>query len=101
MKTKILALILAVIAAVVANAQLSILPGDDVVSLATADQTAHAIVRGGNKLLAVWTDNRPNPYGSYTWSEYETSRDIYGIRLDHAGNILDTVPIAIVARKSI
>jgi PKD repeat protein len=100
MKTKILALIL-LAAATGSNAQLSLLPGDNAVSLATGDQTAPAIARGGNTFLAVWTDNRPNPYGAFTWSEYETSRDIYGARLDIAGNVLDSVPLAIVAEKAI
>jgi len=100
MKAKILALVILLTAAT-ANAQLSILPGDNAVNLGAGEQNAPAIARGNNSLLAVWTDNRPNPYGSYTWSEYETSRDIYGLRIDLAGNVLDSVPIAIVARKSI
>lgn len=81
---------------------LSLLPGDATITSAAGDQTAPAVARGGNLLLAVWTDNRPNPYpsGFYAGSEYETSRDIYGVRLDTAGNVLDAIPLAIVARRS-
>ena len=81
---------------------LNLLPGDAAIAPAAGDQTAPAIAQGGNLLLAVWTDNRSNPYpsGFYAWSEYETSRDIYGVRLDTAGNVLDAVPIAIAARRS-
>ena len=81
---------------------LNLLPGDATIAPAAGDQTAPAIAQGGNTLLAVWTDNRANPYfsGFYAGSEYETSRDIYGVRLDTAGNVLDAVPIAIVARRS-
>lgn len=80
--------------------QLSLLPGDGLIRPAAGDQTAPAIARGGNIFLAVWADNRANPSGAYTWSEYETSRDIYGVRLDAAGNVIDPVPLALVARRS-
>jgi PKD repeat protein len=85
-----------------AHAQLSFLPGDATVAPAAGDQTAPAIARGSNTSLVVWTDNRANPYpsGVYAWSEYETSRDIYGVRLDTAGNVLDAIPLALVARRS-
>lgn len=100
MKAKIIALILLSVA-IFANAQLSTLPGDDTISLAAGDQTEPVIVRGDDTFLAVWTDTRPIPSASlFTWSEYETSRDIYAARIDLAGNILDPVPIAVVSRKS-
>ena len=73
------------------------LPGDAAVSAAAGDQSAPAIARGGDVLLAVWSDARANVTGGY---EGETSRDIYGARLDTDGNLLDTVPIAIAAGKS-
>ena len=80
----------------------SLLPGDAAIAPAAGDQTAPAIAQGGKTLLAVWTDNRANPYfsGFFSGSEYETSRDIYGIRLDTAGNVLDAVPLAIAPRRS-
>ena len=92
---------LALLGAATAQAQLRLLPGDATVAPAAGDQTAPAIARGGDTMLVVWTDNRPNPYGSYAWSEYETSRDLYGVRLDLAGNVLDAVPRALVAARSI
>ena len=103
MKTIMSVIVSLGITIVFAQAQsLSLLPGDATIAPAAGDQTAPAVARGGNLLLAVWTDNRPNPYpsGFYAWSEYETSRDIYGVRLDTAGNVLDAVPLAIVARRS-
>ncbi len=92
------ALVVAVLASA-AHAQpaLDLLPGDAAVSAAAGDQTAPAIAQGGNLLLAVWSDARANPTTAY---EYETSKDIYGVRLDTAGNLLDPVPIAIFAGKS-
>ena len=56
-----------------------------------------AIAHGGNLMLAVWSDNRANVTGGY---EGETSKDIYGVRLDAAGNLLDAVPIAITAARA-
>ena len=41
---------------------LNLLPGDATLAPAAGDQTAPAIARGGNILLAVWADNRANPY---------------------------------------
>ena len=79
------------------QAQLSFVPGDATISPAAGDQAAPAIAHGSNTSLAVWADFRANPYGGY---EYETSRDIYGVRLDAAGNVLDPVPLAIVARPA-
>lgn len=76
---------------------LSLLPGDATLAPAAGDQAAPAIARGNNTTLAVWADFRANPYGGY---EYETSRDIYGVRLDAAGNVLDPVPLAIIAGRA-
>jgi PKD repeat protein len=78
----------------------SLLPGDGVVWPAAGDQVVPAIARGINATLAVWTDSRANPSGVYASSEYETSRDIYGARLDPAGNVLDSASLVIVARRS-
>ncbi|MFY9235520.1 MAG: PKD domain-containing protein [Fimbriimonadaceae bacterium] len=68
------------------------LPGDTSIGLVAASQTSPALAQGGDKVLVVWTDNRPNPYGSY---EYETSQDVYGMRFDSNGNQLDSTPIPI------
>ena len=83
--------------ATTAQAQLRVLPGDATVAAAAGNQVAPAIAQGGSALLAVWSDSRSNPTSAY---EYETSKDIYGVRLDANGNVLDAVPIAIAAGKS-
>jgi hypothetical protein len=83
------------------QAQLSLLPGDATVAPAFSDQTAPAIARGSDSTLIIWADNRANPTGTYAWSEYETSRDIYGIRLDSGGNVMDGTALAIVTGRAI
>lgn len=105
-KTALLSLLLFCVAAASRSqapdpSPLRLLPGDGLVAPAAADQTVPMIARGGDRVLAVWADNRANPYGVYPGSEYETSRDIYGTRLDLGGNVLDPVPLPIAARKSI
>lgn len=89
--------LISVLSISIVQAELQTLPGDAVLSPAIGDQAAPAIANGANSTLAVWSDFRANPYGSY---EYETSRDIYGVRLDEAGQVLDTVPLAIVATRA-
>lgn len=69
-------------------------PGDAGVAPAVKDQTTPSLCQGGDKVLAVWADNRANDTGGY---EGETSWDIYGMRFDAAGNGLDAVPFAIAA----
>jgi len=69
------------------------LPGDDLIGAAAGDQSAPAIVRGGNTFLAVWVDERtdmiPNLIGD------ESAKDIYAVRLDAGGNLLDAVPVVV------
>ncbi len=96
MKTN-LATVLFLSAVTLARAQLTLLPGDTAISAAAGNQLAPTITSGNNLSLVVWDDARSNPSGSY---EYETSRDIYGVRLDFAGNSLDPVPLAIVAGRA-
>lgn len=69
------------------------LPGDDLVGAAAGAQLSPAVARGGAMQLAVWSDWRAMPSG--VGYEYETSSDIYGLRLDAAGNPLDAVPFVI------
>ncbi len=73
------------------------LPGDSTVSAAAGEQLQPAISRGSNTILTVWSDNRANPYGLY---EYETGKDIYGMRMDINGNPIDILPIVIVTRQA-
>lgn len=62
-----------------------LLPGDEVVGPAYANQQSPSIARGGNILLAVWADQRAISSGS----------DIYAARLDAAGNMLDPLPFVV------
>ena len=80
-----------------AQASTQFVPGDAGIRSAAGNQQAPAISQGGNVLLAVWSDSRANPTASY---EYETSKDIYGLRLDTSGNLLDTAPMPIAAGKA-
>jgi hypothetical protein len=83
MKTRILMTTwVLVVLAITAHAQPNVLPGDANIAPAAGDQAAPAIARGSNTTLVVWSDNRADPYGAYAWAEYETSRDIYGVRLE-------------------
>ena len=80
-----------------AHGQLRLLPGDANLGLAAGNQNTPAVAQGGDKILAVWSDSRANPTSAY---EYETSKDIYGARLDANGEALDSLPIAIAAGRS-
>ena len=71
-------------------------PGDDAIGAAAGDQYTPAIARGGDTFLAVWSDKRSNPNGGIFF-EFETSNDIYGLRLDAAGNPMETVSFPIAA----
>ena len=71
-------------------------PGDDAIGAAAGDQSAPAIARGGDTFLVVWSDKRSNPNGGI-YFEFETSNDIYGVRLDATGNPLEPVSFPIAA----
>jgi PKD repeat protein len=73
------------------------IPGDAEISAAVGDQIHTDIAMGGGMFLAVWSDARASVSGGL---ETETARDIYGIRLDNDGNLLDAVPIAIAAPRA-
>lgn len=69
-------------------------PGDNSIGAAAGDQYTPAIARGGDTFLVAWSDKRSNPNGGI-YFEFETSNDIYGMRLDASGNPLETVPFQI------
>ena len=72
------------------------LPGDKAIRLSSGDQIAPEIAGGSNMTLAVWQDKRA--YGTnlpFSQSEWETSSDIYGARLDANGQLLDRVPLVV------
>lgn len=83
------------------QAQLPGLPqsssGDMTIGLAAGDQRAAFLAPGGDYQLLLWADERSNPYVYY---EYETSGDIYGLRLDQNGTVQETVPFAVVADRA-
>lgn len=70
------------------------LPGNAGIGPAYNNQQNPAIARGGDKFLVVWEDSRAIAAGG---TESETGRDIYGMRVDLSGNLLDATPIAISA----
>jgi PKD repeat protein len=72
---------------------LTFLPGDETIGAASVAQLAPAISPGGDISLVVWSDRRSSPAG--VGSEYETANDIYAMRLDSAGNPLDSLPFVI------
>lgn len=71
---------------------LGLLPGDAEVSAAVSSQQEHAMARGGDRLLVVWSDFRGTSSGSQT---NQGDGDIFGIRLDSAGLPLDPFPFQI------
>ena len=81
------------LAQITAVPNLNFLPGDETTGAAAVAQLAPAIARGGDNLLVVWSDRRSTPPGS--GSEYETANDIYAMRLDAAGNPLDSQPFVV------
>jgi PKD repeat protein len=72
-------------------------PGDDAIGPAAGDQSAPAAIAGADIFLAVWADKRSIPSGAVWWFDFETSSDIYAVRLDVAGNPLEPVPFPITA----
>lgn len=69
-----------------------LLPGDATVAAATGSQQDHALARGGDACLVVWSDYRGQAVGGGTNQSYG---DIFGIRLDAAGQPLDAAPFLI------
>lgn len=85
-------------AAPLAAPPISFIPGDEAIALTAGEQSAPTIAKGQTASLAVWSDGRAlAALGGY---EGETSRDIYGVRLDAAGNLLDPTPIAITSARA-
>lgn len=72
------------------------LPGDRAVGLSSGDQVAPEIANGGSIFLAVWQDKRAYPTSlPFSQSEWETSSDIYAMRIDADGNPLDAAPLVV------
>jgi PKD repeat protein len=82
-----------------AHAQ-SWLPDDDAIGAAAGDQDLPSVARGGDIVLAAWSDRRSYPPGASTFFDWETAGDIYAMRLDAAGNPLDSVPFVVTQGKA-
>ncbi len=72
-----------------------LLPGDQTVATAPAQEEAPFIAPGGGGFLAVWSDSRTNFTSPPPFYEEQSARDIYAARLDAAGNLIDVIPIAV------
>lgn len=72
-------------------------PGDEAIGPAAGNQQTPALAAGGDGFLAAWSDERAIPSSPISWFEFETSNDIYAMRLDAAGDPLDTVPFPVTA----
>ncbi|MDH3404499.1 MAG: PKD domain-containing protein [Acidobacteriota bacterium] len=70
------------------------LPGDAAIGAAAGDQRAPAVAAGDGSVLAVWSDRRSSPTGD-PWLEFETAADIWGVRLDAAGEPIEATPFVV------
>ena len=95
----ILSLTLALPAQAITLLPNSYLPGDDTIGAASEGQLIPAIAAGNGNFLAVWSDQRAMAPGA-SFYEAETSGDIYGIRLDADGNLLEELPFVINAGQA-
>ncbi|MHC4609928.1 MAG: hypothetical protein ACYS7M_06230 [Planctomycetota bacterium] len=71
------------------------LPGDDVIGSPAGMQVEAEIARGGDQCLAVWSDGRSTPDDYWPFGTEGSGTDIYGARLDTAGNVMDIGPLVI------
>src|ERR1041384_8478261 len=73
------------------------LPGDRTIGLSARDQIAPEITSGGSTVLAVWQDGRALPSSLLIppATDWETSYDIYAMRINAAGAPIDRVPLVV------
>lgn len=69
-----------------------LLPGDTAVSAAVSSQQDHAVARGGDRYLVVWSDMRGQSVGG---GAAQSGGDIFGIRLDAQGDPVDPAPFLV------
>jgi hypothetical protein len=69
-----------------------LLPGDATVAAAAGSQQDHALARGGDAYLVVWSDYRGQAVGGGT---NQSGGDIFGIRVDATGQALDAAPFMV------
>lgn len=82
----------AAVAQPVSVTELGLLPGDATVAAVTNSQQEHSVAKGGGQYLVAWSDLRGRSSGSQT---IQSDGDIFGIRLDSAGNPVDPFPFLI------
>jgi PKD repeat protein len=87
-------------AAAGAQMPLSFLPGDAAIVAAAGDQTAPYAERGGDLVLVAWGDRRAYPPDASRFFDFETSSDIYAMRLDANGQPLETVPFPVTQARA-
>ena len=75
--------------------QSQFLPGDAVIGAPAGMQVEADVASGGDGFLAVWSDGRSTPDDSYPFATEGSGTDVYGARLDPAGNVLDVGPFVI------
>ncbi|HEX5010672.1 MAG TPA: hypothetical protein VFY71_09735 [Planctomycetota bacterium] len=69
----------------------TLLPGDGAIAPAAGNQSVPALAAGGDMVLAVWQDARSTPLTS----GQQSSEDIFAVRLDAQGALLDPLPIPV------
>lgn len=72
--------------------ELGLLPGDLLVAPATNSQLDHAVAKGGDQYLVVWSDFRARSAGSQS---IQSDGDVFGTRIDAQGQPIDAVPFLI------
>jgi hypothetical protein len=74
--------------------ELGLVPGDGFVGPAVNSQQDHAVAKGGDQYLVVWSDYRAQSVGG---PSPQSQGDIFGVRLDADGMPIDPVPFVIHA----
>ncbi len=96
--TKKLAMIIVIALSAHARAQplpiheIGLLPGDAGIAPAANSQQDLSIAAGGNQFLVAWSDYRGRSAGNQS---IQSDGDIFGVRLDSAGNSIDAAPFLI------
>jgi hypothetical protein len=71
------------------------LAGDTAIGAAAGMQVEADIARGDDQLLAVWSDGRTTPDNYWPFATEGSGTDVYGARLDAAGNVVGAGPFPI------
>lgn len=97
-RTELWALVAALLSGISAGAQpppvteLGLLPGDLAIGPTTNSQQDHAVAKGGDQCLVVWSDYRGQAVGGGT---NQSGGDVFGVRLDAQGQPVEAMPFLI------